>query len=214
MAGDFEVLDRWRAGDRAAGNELLSRHFDSLYRFFRNKIDDGVDDLIQRTFLACVESKDRFRKQASFRTYLFTVARHELYRHFRRHRRVADDVDVGEMSVRDLGTSPSNVAVRQQEHKLLLRALRLIPLDLQLALELFYWEGMSTAEIAEVLDVPQGTAKSRLRRAREALTVRMKEVAESERVLESTMAHFEDWARGIRDAVGPGGEPEDDDPAT
>ena len=74
---DFETLDRWRAGDRAAGNELLRRHFDGLYRFFRNKVDEGVDDLIQRSFLACVESKDRFRKQASFRTYLFTVARHE-----------------------------------------------------------------------------------------------------------------------------------------
>ncbi len=204
MSDDFEVLDRWRAGDRAAGNELLGRHFDSLYRFFRNKVDDGVDDLIQRSFLACIESRDRFRKQASFRTYLFTVARHELYRHFRRGRRLAADVDIGDLSVRDLGSSPSKVAVRHQEHQLLLRALRLIPVDLQLAVELFYWEGMSTAEIADVLDVPQGTAKSRLRRAREMLEVRMRDLADSPELLESTLAHFDVWAQGVRDDVGPG----------
>lgn len=205
MSDDFEVLDRWRAGDRSAGNELLRRHFDGLYRFFRNKVDDGVDDLIQRSFLACIESKDRFRKQASFRTYLFTVARHELYRHFRRGRRMADSEDVGEMSVMDLGTSPSRVAAQRQEHKLLLRALRRIPLDLQLAVELFYWEGMSTAEIAEVLEVPQGTAKSRLRRAREALDEQMRQIAESPGLAESTLAHFDAWAKGVREAMGPEG---------
>jgi len=201
MSDDFEVLDRWRAGDRGAGTELLSRHFDCLYRFFRNKVDEGVDDLIQRSFLACIESKDRFRKQASFRTYLFTVARHELYRHFRRRGRVADSVDVGDLSAQDLGTSPSKVAVAREEQKLLLHALRQIPLDLQLAIELFYWEGMSTAEIAEVLEVPQGTAKSRLRRAREALDDRMRKLAESEALLQSTLAHFEVWAKGVRDVM-------------
>ncbi|MEX1367024.1 MAG: sigma-70 family RNA polymerase sigma factor [Nannocystaceae bacterium] len=203
MPTDFECLDRWRAGDRAAGNELLRRHFDSLYRFFSNKVDQGVDDLIQRTFLACIESKDRFRKQASFRTYLFTVARHELYRHFRKGKRFAESVDVGEMSVMDLGTSPSRVAAQRQEHKLLLRALRRIPLDLQLAVELFYWEGMTTAELAEVLEVPQGTAKSRLRRAREALELHMRQLAESPSVAESTLAHFDAWAAGVRAEVGP-----------
>lgn len=206
MSDDFEVLDRWRAGDRAAGNELLRRHFDSLYRFFRNKVDDGVDDLIQRSFLACIESKDRFRKQASFRTYLFTVARHELYRHFRQSRRLASSAEVGELSVMDMGTSPSRVAVKRQEQKLLLRALRRIPLDLQLAVELFYWEGLSTAEIAEVLEVPQGTAKSRLRRAREALDAMMREIAESPSLAETTLAHFDAWAQGVRDAMGPEGE--------
>ncbi|MEM7160226.1 MAG: sigma-70 family RNA polymerase sigma factor [Myxococcota bacterium] len=205
MADDFETLDRWRAGDRKAGNELLQRHFDSLYRFFRNKVDSGVDDLIQRSFLACIESKDKFRKQASFRTYLFTVARHELYRHFRRNRRASETDDIGEMSVLDLGTSPSNVAAKRQEQKLLLRALRGIPLDLQLAVELFYWEGLSTAEIAEILEVPQGTAKSRLRRAREALEVQMKELAESDALLQSTMAHFEVWAKDVREVMSPDG---------
>ncbi len=206
MADDFEVLERWRAGNRQAGNELLGRHFDRLYRFFHNKVGAEVDDLIQRTFLACIESKDRFRKEASFRTYLFTVARHELYHHFRRSGRQAESVDVGEMSVVDLGTSPSRIVVAQQEQQLLLEALRRIPMSLQLAVELFYWEDLSTAELAAVLGVPQGTAKSRLRRARELLELRMRELSESDALVMSTLDHFERWASGVRDAVGPSGE--------
>lgn len=204
MHDDFEVLDRWRAGDRGAGNELLRRHFDRLYRFFANKVGQEVDDLIQRTFLACVESRDRFRKQASVRTYLFTVARHELYHHFRRSRRDERVTDVGEHSVADLGSTPSRIAAARQEHKLLLTALRRIPLDLQVAVELHYWEGMSTAEVGEVLEIPQGTAKSRLRRAREHLQEQMRAIAESSAVLESTLAHFDRWAKGVREVVGPG----------
>lgn len=156
---DFDLLDAWRSGDRIAGNALLRRHFDSLYCFFNNKTDHDVDDLIQRTFLACVESKERFRKEASFRTYLFTVARNELFGFFKRKQR--EDVDMGTMSVVDLGSSPTSRAVKLEEERLLLSALQKIPVDLQIAIELHYWEGLSTSELAEVLGVPQGTAKSR-----------------------------------------------------
>ena len=45
---DYDLLDRWRGGDEAAGQELFARHFDSVYRFFFNKAEDAVDDLIPR----------------------------------------------------------------------------------------------------------------------------------------------------------------------
>lgn len=202
MDDDFAVLDAWRAGDRSAGDALLRRHFDALYRFFRNKIDHGVDDLIQRTFVACIAAKDGFRKQSSFRTYLFTVARNELYHHYRRRQREAALFEPQTQSVEALGTSPSAVVARQQEQRLLLRALRTLPLDLQVAIELFYWEQLSTAEIAEILEVPQGTAKSRLRRAREELEIKLRELAESPALLESTIAAFDRWAESIRDLLG------------
>ncbi|MCA9716541.1 MAG: RNA polymerase sigma factor [Myxococcales bacterium] len=206
--GDFELLDEWRAGDRDAGDKLLRRHFDSLYCFFRNKVDVGLDDLIQRTFLALVKAKDQFRKQSSFRTYLFTVARHELYRHYRELKRERAAVDLGAQSVEDLGTSPSRILARRTEQQLLLAALRKIPVDLQIAIELHYWEGFSTAAIAEVLGIPQGTAKSRLRRAREALEVAMTRVAATPDVRRSTAHNFERWAQSIRRCVAPGGDAE------
>ncbi len=202
MVADLELLQRWRDGDREAGSELLARHFDSLYRFFRNKLGGDFDDLIQRTFLACVESVDRFRGDASFRSYMFTVARNELYRHFKGLNRGRQmEVDLGTMSVAQLGSSPSSKAARREEEQLLLDALAKIPVDLQIALELFYWEGMTTAEIAGVLGVPTGTAKSRLRRAREAVEAAMRDCKPSPTTLASTLDRFEHWAVAVRAAV-------------
>ena len=42
---DIELLDRWKAGEQRAGEQLFERHFDSLYRFFRNKVGDAVDSV-------------------------------------------------------------------------------------------------------------------------------------------------------------------------
>jgi RNA polymerase sigma-70 factor (ECF subfamily) len=195
--GDEELLEAWRGGDQDAGSALFERHFDSLYRFFRNKAHGPVEDLVQDTFLACVGRRDALRGDASFRTYLFTVARHELYAHWRKHARRADDVDIGEISLADLATSPSGLIARRAEHKLLLQALRAIPLDLQIALELTYWENMDGPELAEILGIPEGTVRSRLRRARELLEARMSELAEDPGVLQSTTTDLDGWARSL-----------------
>ncbi|MBK8720375.1 MAG: sigma-70 family RNA polymerase sigma factor [Deltaproteobacteria bacterium] len=96
----------------------------------------------------------------------------------------------------------SAVVARQQEQRLLLRALRALPLELQVAIELFYWEQLTTQEIAEIMDVPQGTAKSRLRRAREELEGKIRELAENPALVESTMVAFDRWAASIRDLLG------------
>jgi RNA polymerase sigma-70 factor (ECF subfamily) len=198
---DFAVLDAWRGGDRRAGDALLRRHFDALYRFFRNKVDHGVDDLIQRTFTACIAAKDGLRGDASFRTWLFTVARHELYHYYAKRQREAALFEPGSMSVEAMGTSPSSIVARKQEQRLLLRALRTLPLDMQVAVELFYWEQLTTAEIAEIVEVPQGTAKSRLRRAREELEARLRELADTPEIAESTLVAFDSWAASIRDLL-------------
>ena len=94
MADDAELLEQWRAGDRKAGEALFDRHFDAVARFFRNKVDRGIDDLIQRTFLACVESRDRFRGDSSFRTYAFAVGRHVLGKPGRSKRRPRGQCDL------------------------------------------------------------------------------------------------------------------------
>ena len=71
---DLELLQRWRDGDRAAGNELFERHFTAVCNFFRNKVSDGVDDLIQRTFVTCLEVEGGFRGESSFRSYLMGLS--------------------------------------------------------------------------------------------------------------------------------------------
>jgi RNA polymerase sigma-70 factor (ECF subfamily) len=205
MATDAELLEQWHAGDAAAGNQLFERHFEALYRFFRNKVDDGLDDLLQETLLACVRGRERFRGDASFRTYLFAIARNVLYDHWSRRARRAADVDIGELSIEAMSTSPSGVLARAAEHRLLVRALRALPLELQVVLELHFWEDLSGPELAIALDVPEGTVRSRLRRAREQLEARMVELADDQRILASTQSGLESWASGLKALVAAAG---------
>jgi RNA polymerase sigma factor (sigma-70 family) len=205
MTNDFELLDAWRSGDRMAGNALFDRYFDALFRFFRNKVTDGADDLVQQTFLACVESRDRFRGDSSFRTYLFTVARSKLYDHLGRQQREGA-IDYGVTSCADLGVTPSGIMAEGEQQRLLLIALRSLPIELQVALELFYFEKIRGPELAEVLDVPEGTVRSRLRRGRELLRVQLEKLLQTPVAVEQTMTDLESWAASLRDAVlGPKG---------
>jgi RNA polymerase sigma-70 factor (ECF subfamily) len=56
MDDDPQLLAAWCAGDKQAGAALVERHFASIYRFFRNKVAGEVDDLVQRTFMSCLEA--------------------------------------------------------------------------------------------------------------------------------------------------------------
>jgi RNA polymerase sigma-70 factor (ECF subfamily) len=198
---DLELLDAWRGGDAAAGSELFARHFDAVCRFFRNKVAEGTDDLIQRTFLAMVESRDRFRGDSSFRTYLFTVARNELFAHLRKSGREQARFDPLEQSICDFGATPTTIVAQRKEQRLLLEALRRVPLDLQLALELYYWEDMSASELARVLDLPEGTVRTRIRRARQLLEQALQELAAGDADLHSTLAGLDDWAKSLREQL-------------
>ena len=74
--------------------------------------------------------------------------------------------------------SPSRAVFVRERRALVEEALRRIPLDLQIMCELHYWEGLSLPEAAAVVEIPLGTAKSRLRRAREALESELAEMTE------------------------------------
>lgn len=166
---DFELLDRWRAGNKSAGEALFARYFDGLCGFFATKCHGEAEDLVQRTFLACVRSKDAFRKQASFRTYLFTVARHELYHHFRQRSRDGERLDFGTTSVADLVTTPATRLARNEEQRQLVEILRTLPIEQQTLLELHYWEEQDVSALAEIFEATPNTIRVRLHRARQAL---------------------------------------------
>lgn len=192
------LLEAWRNGDSAAGNELFERHFDAIYRFFRNKVGDDAADLVQQTFLSCVRSRDRFEGRSSFRTYLFVIARSRLHDHFRARARDPVEPDFSVRSVHDLGVSPSAVIAKREDNKLLVEALRRLPVDLQIALELYYVERLRAPELSEVLGVPLGTVRSRLRRGLQRLRVLMRELGASAERVATTDADLERWAATVR----------------
>ena len=170
---DYELLDRWRTGDAEAGQALFARHFDGIYGFFETKCENEADELVQATFLACLRAKDQFRKESSFRTYLFTIARHELYRVLRERQRDGKRLDFELSSIAALASSPITRLGRNQEHQRLVSALRQLPVDQQTLLELHYWEEMGIADLAAVFEAPEVTIRTRLHRARNALRDQM-----------------------------------------
>ena len=198
MRSDLELLDAWRSGDDDAGNRLFDRHFASLYRFFRNKVGDGIDDLVQQTMMGCVNGRDRFRQDSSFRTYLFATARNILYQHFDRRGR-EERVDYGSVSVVDLGESPSRIVAARAEQKILAVALRRLPLDDQIALELYYWEALTGPELAAALELGEPAVRSRLRRALERLRSLIAELAASPAECESASVDLERWVQSLRE---------------
>lgn len=198
---DEELLEAWRAGDRQAGNTLFERYFRTLYGFFRNKVSDGVDDLVQQTFLACVRGREGFRQESTFRTYMFGAAKNILYNEWKRRRKVDSLVDFNLTSVHDLSPGLSTAYARHREQRLILDALRRIPLDFQVAVELYYFEGFRGPEIAQILEVPEATVRSRLDRGIKQLRRSVEELAASPELLQSTIEKFEEWTQTLRKAV-------------
>lgn len=211
VSDDRQLLAAWRAGDLRAGEALFDRHIASIHRFFKNKLgdNDATEDLVQRVFMACVEGRDRFRGDSSFRSYLFGIAHNLLCDHFRERQRGRRPLDFEALSAVDLGVGPLTVLGQRREKRLLLSALRQIPLRFQVVLELSYWEDVSSFEIAEILGLPAATVRSRLRRARELLGRQIAAMAGSTELRESTTANLDRWARELRsgwlDEEGSGG---------
>lgn len=189
---DLALLEQWRSGNAEAGQALFERHFDSIYGFFETKCANDADELVQATFLACLRAKDQFRGDSSFRTYLFTIARNELYRVLRDRQRKGAQVDFGLSSIAELVSTPGTRLARNQEHRQLVEALRQLPVEQQTLLELHYWEEMDIAELAKVFDAPAATIRTRLHRARKALRERVENTVPADTETDESM---DVWAR-------------------
>jgi RNA polymerase sigma-70 factor (ECF subfamily) len=199
MRSDFELLAAWRQGDRPAASELFTRHFGPIYSFFRNKLEEAAEDLTQQTFMRCVQARDDFRGSSSFRTYLFVVARSVLYDHLRR-KAGRDVVDFEVTSLEDLGISPSSLLAVREDQKLLVHALRRLPIDLQIALELYYVQQLRGQDLVDALAIPEGTVRSRIRRGLEQLRAGMAELAQRAPDIRTTLTDLERWAAEVRAA--------------
>ena len=204
VSADLELLDRWRGGDDRAGSQLLRRQFDRLYRFFRTKVEpELLPELVQQTLLRCVEHRDRFRGDAGFSTYLYAIARSVLVGHYRRRARHDRIFDPAVVSIDDAGPRLSEAFVQREQHRLLLRGLRSLPVDHQVLLELHYWERLNGPALAEVLGVPEGTVRTRLRRAKQMLRDAVLAAEATPGAAASTTQDLDGWVQSLREFVGP-----------
>ena len=199
---DEVLLARWQGGDKHAGAALLERHHGAVARFFAHKVGPDSEDLVHDTFMALIERIDHFRREAGFRAYLFGIARRKLYRHIRDLCRDRRRFDAAETSLAAIDPSPTARMAAREEDRLLLAALRTLPLDTQVMLELHYWERMKIREIAEVLEMDAGTIRVRMSRGRKKLEQAMESLAESSAQLETSISNLSGWAARLQADLG------------
>lgn len=186
-------------GDAQAGSALVDRYYRGILRFFRNKLPSEAHDLTQQTFAECFSGLSRLKDPARFQSFLFAIACNQFRKRCHALAAKGARLDFGTVSAVDLDPTPSAIVARRQEHQQLLLALRRIPIDAQLVLELHYWEDLRLEEIAEIIGIPVGTAKSRLARARRQLAEAMVAPKTDDGV---DLSQLEGWTRELRLVAG------------
>ncbi len=195
---DDQLLETWRGGDPTAGEELFERYYPAMVRFFANKISGDPADVIQETFMGCLTGKERLRSSQSFRSFLFGIAYNKLKQHYEKGRIEAKRFDYGTLTAADIAPGAGTMMVKGAEQQLLVNALRHIPVEHQVVLEMFYWENMTSATIAEALGEPHGTIRTRIRRARQLLEEALAKVAADPGLAKRTSADLDGWAEKLR----------------
>jgi len=165
---DIELMQRTRRGDREAFATLIRRHQRPLVNFFRRMgaHTDEADDLTQETFLRVFSYRKRWKPTGKFTSFLYVLARHAWADLMRKSSRTPA---TSELAVH-AATSPDGAA--GSDARIDVRA-ALVTLSekLRSVVVLNVYQGLKYQEIAEVLDIPLGTVKSRMHLAIRQLKV-------------------------------------------
>ncbi len=168
---DLELLKRWRAGDNDAGSRLLARHFNLLRVYFLKRVPERqIEDLIQEVFLRMVEALDRFEGRCSVRTFLVRIAQNVVRETLRELHRPNGSFDPFTESLYAIsGHGQASILADEESQQLLLDAMQRVTVEHHDLLDLHYFHGLTLRELAQVGEIPVGTAKSRLEAARRSL---------------------------------------------
>ena len=165
------LISRARGGDREAFGALVEQYRDNVYRLAYRMCGNAydADEAAQEAFVAAWRALPNFRGDAKFSTWLYrltTNAAIDVMRREKRHQTVGD----GEMvDVADDADSPQETVERTEQQEAVQKALSTLSEEYREVLLLRYMEELDYAEIAEVLQLPSGTVKSRINRAKAAL---------------------------------------------
>lgn len=171
---DRTLIAQSLRGDGSAFGELVHRHQDRLYNTVYRLLDNAEDaqDVVQEAFLNAYQSLHLFKGDAQFFTWLYRIAVNSAIS-LRRKRRVVltlDAVQNGRVAPEPVDdseqTNPGHALERAEDERRLQDALNRLSLDYRTVLVLKEIEGLKYEEIAATLQVPIGTVRSRLHRAR------------------------------------------------
>ena len=176
---DARLLKRYAAGDEEAFQLLMNRYRDSVYAFLRRFLSrsDLIEDVFQETFLQLFVSRDTFDVSRPLRPWLFTIAANKAKDALRRMQRsevtpLGNRFDSDESTIDDVLNTldhdermPYDDLLRDERAAAIKRVISRMPAKLREIIVLAYFHKFAYAEIAQILNIPIGTVKSRLHTA-------------------------------------------------
>jgi RNA polymerase sigma-70 factor (ECF subfamily) len=186
---DMALVKRCLRGDRAAFDVLVEKYYKKIYNLSYRFVGDSeeANDLAQEIFTAAYQNLKKFRGDAKFSTWLFQIATNRGKNRFKYLKRRGyfanksqsdgDDEKEGlQRSIPDFSTNPEEMLAGKQIQKIVQDAINDLDPDHKEIVILRDIEGFSYDEIAKMLDLPEGTTKSRLHRARMVVKEKLKKV--------------------------------------
>lgn len=182
---DQQLVERVQRGDQQAFGLLVAKYQRKLGRLLSRMIRDPaeVEDVTQEAFIKAYRALPNFRGDSAFYTWLYRIGINTAKNHLAAQGRRAptttevevDDAEGFEEAslLRDMDT-PERMLQTQQIARTVNAAMEALPEDLRTAITLREIEGLSYDEIAEVMNCPIGTVRSRIFRAREAISIKLK----------------------------------------
>jgi RNA polymerase sigma-70 factor (ECF subfamily) len=175
-----ELIERCLAGDQHAWEQIVRIHwrkvFNVAYKFVGKH--DEAEDLAQDIFLKIFKSLNTFDRRANFQTWLISVSRNlciDHYRSVRKERETIDrDVDPGDLMPVSVEVSPYMALEARDRVSMLREAMTSLPDTLRTAVLLRDIQELTYQEIADQLELPEGTVKSRINRGRTELARQIK----------------------------------------
>ncbi len=179
QATDKELIRRSKDGDKRAFDLLVLKYQYKVIGLVGRYVKDSHEamDVSQEIFIKAYRALDNFRGASQFYTWLYRIAINTAKNHLVAKARRPPDVDIAPDDEGDYGQAdvmadvdtPVNLLVRDQLQEKVFATLERLPTDLKTALTLREFDGLSYGQIAEVMNCPVGTVRSRIFRAREAI---------------------------------------------
>ena len=173
---DVALMERVKNGDDGAFEELLTRHYQSVYRLAYRFLYDSpeAEDITQEVFLRVFRAAQTYSPKAKFSTWLYTITKNLCFNELRKKRSVTvfsiDDEVLPELPSVD--ESPVLKLEEEEVKKRVLDAVKELPANLRIAVLLLKYHGLSYEEVAEILGCTVNAVKLRVHRAKKFLTRR------------------------------------------
>lgn len=179
---DETLVERAQNGDKKAFNLLVVRYQNRVAGLLTRYVArDDIPDIVQESFIKAYRSLDAFRGESAFYTWLYRIAVNTAKNHLTAlgRRPPKEDILAEDAESYDSGSqlrvadTPENLVLSEELQKIVFETIESLPDELKTAIMLRELDGLSYEEIAEVMQCPVGTVRSRIFRAREAIDAKV-----------------------------------------